>query len=414
MRKYLPHIIFILVIGAAIYMILTGEKQDREKQLNKRLSFRTTDKIPYGSWVAYNNLKHFFPDAHISKNDKEPGYWDSLSVYESNQLLLIISPYFMPDDTELEKLINFVRNGNDLFISSLFLNENAQKAFKVNTTYLDYTLLYSGRQDDDTLKISLQPDPSKESIEYEYPGRKFSSYFYDIDKSRAYNLGYDHLGSINFIKLTAGKGNVFVHHAPLAFSNYFLLHKNNMSYYETAMSLIGHNKKQVVWDEYYTFKKNIHGYNRRNGDEDKKGFMSVLFQYPGLKWAFISALLLLLLFVLIEMRRKQRYIPVIKKPVNDSLEFVKTIGRLYFDRGDHKNLCRKMSAYFLEHIRNRYKLATGNMNEQFIKTLQFKTGYPENELRSIVNFINQVENTEVTEQQLKVFHLKLEEFYKKA
>ena len=219
---------------------------------------------------------------------------------------------------------------------------------------------------------------------------------------------------INFIKLTAGKGNVFVHHAPLAFSNYFLLHKNNMSYYETAMSFVSNNKKRVVWDEYYTFKKNIHNYNRPDSDGDKKGFMSVLFQYPGLKWAFISALLLLLLFVLIEMRRKQRYIPVFKKPVNESLEFVKTIGRLYFDRGDHKNLCLKMRAYFLEHIRNRYKLATGNMNEQFIKTLQFKTGYPEDELRSIVGFISQIENTAITEQQLKVFHLKLEEFYKRT
>ena len=90
-------------------MILTAEKQDKKRQLNKRLSFRTTDKIPYGSWVAYNNLKHFFPGASVSKNDKEPGYWDSLSVYDNNQLLVIISPYFMPDDTELEKLIFFVK-----------------------------------------------------------------------------------------------------------------------------------------------------------------------------------------------------------------------------------------------------------------------------------------------------------------
>ena len=74
MKKYLPHIIFLLVIGAAVYMVLTAEKQKSKKTLNKRLSFRVADKIPYGSWVAYNNLKHFFPEAHISKNDKEPGY----------------------------------------------------------------------------------------------------------------------------------------------------------------------------------------------------------------------------------------------------------------------------------------------------------------------------------------------------
>ena len=76
-----------------------------------------------------------------------------------------------------------------------------------------------------------------------------------------------------------------------------------------------------------------------------------------MKWAaLLTAIFALLLYVVLEMRRKQRTIPVMTKPKNDSLEFVKTIGRLYHDKGDHKNLCRKMSAYFLEHVRNRYKL----------------------------------------------------------
>ncbi len=413
MKKYIPHIIFALVVGAAIYMILTAEKQDSRKVLNKRLSFRTKDKIPYATYIAFNSLNFFFPDANISKNNKEPGYWDSLSIYDDRQLLIIVSPYFMPDDNELAKLMDFVKSGNDIFISSLFIADNAQKAFKISSTYFDYSLLYSSRGEDDTLHISLQPGFAKEKIEYEYPGRKFSNYFIETDTSRAFNLGYDNLDNVNFIKLKAGKGNVFVHQAPLAFSNYFLLYKNNMSYYENAMAFLSKNKKQVVWDEYY-LNKRFENNNSRSDNQEKKGFMSVLFQHRGLKWAFIAALMLLILYVLIEMRRKQRFIPIIKKPANDSLEFVKTIGRLYFDRGDHRNLSRKMSAYFLENIRNRYKLATGQLNENFIKALQFKTGFPEEELKSIVGFINKLERTNVTDEQLKIFHLKLEEFYKKT
>ena len=71
------------------------------------------------------------------------------------------------------------------------------------------------------------------------------------------------------------------------------------------------------------------------------------------------------------MRRKQRYIPVVAKPKNDSLDFVKTIGRLYYDKGDHKNLSRKMGAFFLEHVRSRYKLPTGTLNEEFINNSYF-------------------------------------------
>ena len=61
-------------------------------------------------------------------------------------------------------------------------------------------------------------------------------------------------------------------------------------------------------------------------DEKKKSWISVLFSYPALKAALLTAIFTLLLYVLLGMRRKQRYIPVLTKPKNDSLDFVKTIG----------------------------------------------------------------------------------------
>ena len=106
---------------------------------------------------------------------------------------------------------------------------------------------------------------------------------------------------------------------------------------------------------------------------------------------------------------------MITKPRNDSLDFVKTIGRLYFDKGDHLNLCRKMAAYFLEHIRNVYKLPTNNLNEEFIKALQFKTGIAETEIAGIVSFIRKLDGVPiVSDKQLSSFHKQLESFYKTA
>ena len=37
-----------------------------------------------------------------------------------------------------------------------------------------------------------------------------------------------------------------------------------------------------------------------------------------------------------------------------------------------------MAAYFLEHVRNRYKLATGTLDDDFIKNLQYKSGCTKN------------------------------------
>ena len=160
-----------------------------------------------------------------------------------------------------------------------------------------------------------------------------------------------------------------------------------MGYYEKAFSLINPAVTRVVWDEYYLYKRS---YTERPGK--KKNWWSTLFEYPALKAALLTALLTLLVYVLLEMRRKQRYIPVVVKPKNDSLDFVRTIGRLYYDKGDHKNLCRKMGTYFLEHVRNRYKLPTNILDEEFIKNLQFKTGVEESVIRGIVSFIRYVED----------------------
>ena len=128
-----------------------------------------------------------------------------------------------------------------------------------------------------------------------------------------------------------------------------------------------------------------------------------------------TAVIALLVYVLLEMRRKQRYIPFMATPKNDSLDFVKTVGRLYYDKGDHKDLCRKMAAYFLEHVRNRYKLSTVVLDDAFVKNLQFKTGAEEFELRGIISFIKYLDDVPAVNQNMLInFHKQLESFYKKA
>ncbi len=237
----------------------------------------------------------------------------------------------------------------------------------------------------DLLSVSLAKPPFQNQS-YTYPGKRYDFYFYKLDTATTTVLGYDKNKNPNFIHLKAGKGNLYVHLAPMTFSNYFLLHKNNIAYYENALSVISPNTTKVVWDEYYITKRQ--GRQQQRQPDWLSGFL----KHPALKWALLTALLALLVYVLLEMRRKQRLIPVIKKPANDSLEFVKTIGRLYHDKGDHKNLCRKMSAYFLEHVRSRYKLPTSELDEDFIKNLHFKTGVDEEEINGIVSFIRQLDS----------------------
>ena len=405
MKKFIPYIL-IGVLGVAMIVLFFTTENNHVRRFDGRITFRKKDKIPYGTFVAYEGLKELFPKAAIMASKQEPGYWDSLSNYDAGQALIIVCPYFNASKYEMQKLIRFMEEGNDVFISAMKLSYEVTQLLKSDANAADGLMFYYEQSDgSDLLSVSLTKPPFQKQKLYTYPGKRYDFYFYKLDTAVVTVLGHDKNKNANFIHLKAGAGNLYVHLAPLVFCNYFLLHKNNIAYYENALSVISPNTTKIVWDEYYSTQKQER--------QKESNWLSVFFKHPALKWALLTALFALLLYVLLEMKRKQRYIPLIKKPGNDSLEFVKTIGRLYHDKGDHKNLSKKMSAYFLEHVRSRYTLPTSELNEDFEKNLHFKTGVDQQEISGIVSFIRQLDLLEdVSEKQLARFHKQLENFYK--
>ncbi len=412
MKRALPYILVAVLTIAVLFLYFTG-RSGRKRQFDERVTLKRQDKIPYATFVAFRQLPQMFPDAQIRVNKKEPGFWDSVSVYDNRQAFICITDRFEADEAELNKLLDFARTGNDVFISARYISDAVDEFFGCGNNSSIYAI--NTGEDEYEPRFSLNTPPFRDTVNFQYPGRSFYSYFSKVDESRTQVLGFDENGHPDFIRLQAGSGNFYLHLEPLVFSNYFLLHKNNIGYYEKVMSLIQPDVKSVIWDEYYLNKR------MKDPSSRPKGWMSVLMNMKNaegerpFRAAFWLLILLLVLYVLMEMRRRQRIIPVVRKPSNDSLDFVKTIGRLYYDRSDHRNLCRKMSAYFLEYVRSNYKLPTGLLNEDFIRLLHFKSGVEEKEITEIVTFINQLDHgAAVNERQLASFHKRLESFYQKA
>ncbi|MBD0294290.1 MAG: hypothetical protein ICV84_03670, partial [Flavisolibacter sp.] len=186
----------------------------------------------------------------------------------------------------------------------------------------------------------------------------------------------------------------------------FILHEDNIQYFEKALSVLPRNSSRILWNEYYMVKP------QQYPKDNQPSWLHILFRYPPLKWGLLTAFATLLLFVLLEMRRRQRSIPVIPTPKNESLDFVQTIGRLYYDKGDHYDLVKKMTNYFLDYVRSHYSLNTGHIDEGFIQALHAKTAYPVSELKEIFDFIHYSERTKtISEQQLSQFYFQLEKFY---
>ncbi len=405
MKSFVPYVIFALVVAAIFLLLFTGDNK-KNHRFDGRITLRAKDKIPYGSFVAFESLKRFFPKAAVQISKQEPGYWDSISNFDPGQLVVIISPNFYADEQEMKKLLGFIENGNDVFISTMDLSYEVTRMIKCDAnSAAGMTYYFEQTAGEDLLSVSLAKPPFTIKTPYTYPGKRYDFYFYKTDSATSTVLGYEKNDHPNFIHLKAGSGNLYIHLAPLTFSNYFLLHKKNISYYENLLSVISPNTSRIIWDEYFI--------GKRRKQEESSGWFSAFLKHKALKWALLTAMLTLMLYVLSEMRRKQRIIPVIPKPTNDSLDFVKTIGRLYHDRGDHKNLGRKMSAYFLEHVRSRYKLTTSNLNDEFVKNLHGKTGVEEGEIAAIIQFINSMDTMdEISDKQLAIFHKKLETFYR--
>jgi hypothetical protein len=404
MKKFTPYIVAVVVL-VFITIIIVAANRKVPRRMDERITLRQKDKIPYGFAAAKDLSETLFPNASITVDERSPGYWDEVSLTGSKQAVIIVGGFFNADDYEIRQLMHFVENGNYVFIIAQSFSTETQSAF--HFTYAQNGLGSFLGLEDDSLRVRLSaPYFSSDSL-YIYPGRKFESWFENLDTTHTVILGRNETYP-DFIRMDKGDGSFFFHSAPLAFSNYFILHKNNIHYFEQALSVIPADVDKIVWNEFYLTKRG----SRNNNNNQEPNWLSVLLRYRGFKWGFSVLLFLLLLWVILNSRRQQRMIPSHPKPKNDSLDFIKTMGRLYYDRRDHQNLAKKMGIYFLEHVRSTYKLPTHTLDEPFIETLHYKSGYPKAELNEIVSFIQYLQNKRaINENHLIQFHNQLEAFY---
>ena len=403
MKKFFPYLIalIVIVLGA---ILLIGPSNKRQRYLDERVTLREKDKIPYGTAAARSFLPALFPHAEVIDENGALNDLSGILPDEHNQALVFFSANFLAEESELDSIIAFARRGNFVFIVSRTFSDAATRAFG----FTDSNVFYDYYDERDTLRVKLETPSFPSSRIYTYPGKSFGSYLSQLDTAHTQVLGRNAEGWPNFLSYSVGKGHIYVHTAPLAFSNYFILHKDNIGYFQSVLSVLPQERiSRLVWDEYYL--------NKRPDQDDRDrepSMFSVLMRYPGLKWGLLIGMFLLILMLILGSRRRQRKILPHERPANDSLDFVKTLGRLYYDRHDHHNLARKMSLYFLEHVRTVYKLQTTVLDEEFARNLQSKSGYPADKLEQILDTIRNLRVvTTITERGLADFHQQLELFY---
>lgn len=368
-------------------------------------TFSKTDKNPFGTYVAFDQLTQLFyyNDIKVKKTGFEKSL-DNLEDKTSLQITISKNLYLTPKD--LEKMLAFVDNGNSMFLScenfdTAFLNSlniAARKYYDYQATDLLNNIAYT------SVQLDSRHYPDSTVYNYHYLPLNHSFLVNESDVVKI--LGDNEDGEPNFILVFYGKGRFYLHCEPRAFSNYFLLNKNNYKYLQGAFAFIPSVPEHIFWDDSYNKRDSHPGTGERSS-------LGVLLQYPPMAWAFWLSLSLLLLYILFGGKRRQRIIQPVVGNQNTSVAFTETVSRLYLQKKDNRNIADKMITYFLEHIRNQYFLNTSQVNEAFISTLSRKANVSKEATEQLFNTINTIQQSATTgDQQLLSLNHQIENFYK--
>jgi uncharacterized protein DUF4350 len=401
LKKTATYYLGILLLAASF--ISCNNNQTTVPSLHQ--SYSKEDVIPFGTYAAYHLLQQLYSDNYIITTQKKfATRWSeqvSSNYYDTTALYICVTRNLNVSTEDISSMLDYVNVGNTLFISG----EEISKEFldTVGCTLSNVEHYNNDWSDLTNTSVQMSPAVPIDSAQYGYFFLPFQDYFSKYDSTSTRVLGLNDNGMPNFILISHGKGRLYLHCAPAAFSNYFLLQRDNYKYLENLFAFTPSSFQHVYWDDYYNKHQDIAG----------SGGLSTLFRYPSMKWAFCLALILLLLYIIFGGKRRQRIVPVLSPMKNTTVAYTETISRLYLQKKDNKNIADKMITYFFEYIRNQFFLNTNQVNEDFIELLSRKSSVAIEITTSLFKTIAEIQQqSSVSDQQLLLLNKQIENFYK--
>jgi hypothetical protein len=385
-----------LIVSSVLLVGYLLAQYYKPKPTNWTPSYLKEDKIPYGTYILFHEIHDLFPKRDV-RIIRDPIYNTLKDKKFSNTNYLFIAHSMELDKLDFKELISFVKDGNNAFLAAFDFGKTLSDTLKfdIGSSYNYSTEKSAG--------INFTNPKLKTKYNYAFGKQIAEQYFSRIDTSRITVLGQNENGKPNFIKYSFGKGSIYILPNPQLFTNYSLINPLGADYAAKALSYLP-SSASLMWDEHNT-----------RGNIDDSAVLRVIFRNESLRWAYYIALVGLIIFVLFEMKRRQRIIPIIEPLKNSSLDFVKVVGKVYYQQRDNGDIARKKISYFLEHIRSTYNLKTTSLDKEFEEALIIRSGVPQetiDQLFSVVNVIN--DNQYVNDNSLINLNKLIERFYKQA
>lgn len=350
---------------------------------NWKLSLDKNSKEPYGCYIAYQNLTDIFTNAVIRSNDNFFTRVKKINQSNSRKKSLVISVtnQFNLSESDLDELMRYIMNGNSALILSNNFSDTLLNYFSLQTKLIDTSssLKHFKPLSEVTMPIDISFEDSIKSFSYK---GIMSNHYFDTLINEDFDNTIEWIGRIDKTKRNnlleyINKGKIIIGHTPTALCNYFLLQQNNKQYYEYLLSHFSKNISEVYW---------ISKLIQMPSLQERSSILN----FPPFFKAFLVIVALLLLYTLFEAKRRQRIVENLPPLENASLEFVETVGQLYYNKGDHKNLAEKMILFYLENIRTKHNVTTRELNDALAKVLSHKLNHSEVETKSFISYLNYI------------------------
>ncbi|MGB1209884.1 MAG: DUF4350 domain-containing protein [Lacinutrix venerupis] len=393
--------IYIILTALVVILIIIIE-YNKPQKLNWFPSYAKHHKIPYGSYVFYDQLERVYNN-NITDTERPP--FEYLTKNDS-----ISGTYFFLngiidfDEAELNKLLNWTAKGNTLAIASTTISKKI-----LDTLNLETSLISNFNNFDNIFDVQLKNKDLNNQQKYTFTKANFLNYFSVIDSTKTKVIGTisnteknDSIipeQHINVIKQTFGKGEITLNLFPQAYTNYFILEDNNKDYTAGLLSYLNTNQP-LYFDKYY-----------KSGKKVATSPMYVFLKAKELRWAYYIMIIGALFYVIFDGKRKQRAIPIVKPLKNQTLDFTRTIANMYYESGKHTDIAQHKIQHFLEYIRTSLHLNTNTIDDAFIKNLASRSNNTIEDTKALFKDIETISSsTKITAEALENLNASIENY----
>jgi len=397
-------IVGLIVLGLG-FLFWFGGSDTRERR-RWTANFDEKSAEPYGMGIFYNLLKSTYKleplnDRLPTQLPKDASAKDNLYIYIGGE------PKYTEE--EAEHLLRFVENGGTAFIACQAMPDSLMQflyyyedcGFDAQADIRAWQ--WTSNQDSAVVNFTHPKLKQKEPLPIVFPNddRSWSrpqwSYFptSNICEQTTYPIAM--LGTItfsqnlnrfngddndtkaryqeaNFIRFQTKGGFFYLHTNPHLFTNFFLQQE---AIFEYANGILGHfNPNTIFWDRvsHLPAVKKKREAPRENRVE--RNPMEYIYSQTPLRNAWYLLLGAGVLYMIFGAKRRQRPIPILEPNRNTSLEFVETVGRLYYQQQNHKVIFQKLMNHFLAHIRQRYHLVTRDLDDKLVEKICVRADAP--------------------------------------